>query len=154
MKRLLLESQGQVTPVCSRSHITYKFHVPESGGMLWFSFAYGPKNLENLERSRDLIHESIDKYTEPDQRGRLQAKWESFIPLKNLITVSLDDPERHRGAGHRHDPEQLLFLSEDNASPGFVSGSIPSGMWEATLSLHAIVTDTCQYILQIWREEE
>ncbi|MFD0694683.1 hypothetical protein ACFQZT_11315 [Paenibacillus sp. GCM10027628] len=154
MRSMKIDVQGQVTPLCSKSHISYKFPVREPGGKLWISFAYAPKNLADREQSKALIEASIGKYTEPEQRDRLQAKWESFLPLKNLITISVDDPERHRGAGHRHDPEQLLLLSEPEASPGLVSGPMPSGMWEVTLSLHAIVMENCQYTLQIWHEEE
>jgi hypothetical protein len=154
MKRIILDVKGQVTPLNSKAHISYKFHLGQRGGKLWISFAYEPKNLEDREQAKTMIFDSIDKYSEPDQRERLQAKWESFLPLKNLVTVSVDDPERHRGAGHRHDPEQLLFLSEEEASPGLVSGKILTGMWEVTLSLHAIVTDNCRYTLQICQEEE
>jgi len=154
MRSMKIDVQGQVTPPCSKSHISYKFPVQEPVGKLWISFTYAPKNLADREQSKALIEASIDKYTEPEQRDRLQAKWETFLPLKNLITISVDDPERHRGAGHRHDPEQLLLLSELEASPGLLSGPMPSGMWEVTLSLHAIVTENCQYALQIWQEEE
>jgi hypothetical protein len=154
MRRIILDVQGQVTPVCSKIHISYKFHLGQPGGKLVISFAYGPKNLEDPEQAKTMIFESIDKYTELDQRERLQAKWESFLPLKNLVTISVDDPKRHRGAGHRHDPEQLLFLSKEEASPGLVSGEILTGMWEVMLSLHAIVTDNCRYTLHICQEEE
>ncbi|MCZ8511871.1 hypothetical protein O9H85_05430 [Paenibacillus filicis] len=154
MKRTLLDVQGQVTAVCSRSHISYKFHLGEPGGKLWIRFVYGPKNLDDMELAKSLIYDSIEKYTEPSRIPLVQAKWESYLPLKNLITVSVDDPDNHRGAGHRHDPEQLLFLSAEDASPGLVKGEIPAGMWEVTLSLHAIVTDICNYSLEIWQEEE
>jgi hypothetical protein len=154
MKRIILEVEGQVTPLSSKTHISYKFYLGQPGGKLWISFAYEPKNLEERELAKMMIFQSIDKYTEADQRERLQAKWESYLPLKNLITVSVDDPEGHRGAGHRHDPEQLLFLSEEGASPGLVRGRILSGMWEVTLSIHAIVTNNCRYKLQVHQEEE
>jgi hypothetical protein len=154
MMRSILGVEGQVTPVCSKTHISYKFYLSQPGGKLWISFAYEPKNLEDREQAKRMIFESIEKYTEADQRERVQAKWESYLPLKNLITVSVDDPKGHRGAGHRHDPEQLLFLSEEGASPGLVRGTILPGMWEVTLSIHAIVTNTCRYKLQIHHEEE
>jgi hypothetical protein len=154
MKRSVLEVEGQVTPVCSKTHISYKFNLGQPGGKLWISFAYEPKHLEDRDQARTMIIESIDKYTEADQRERIQAKWETFLPLKNLITVSVDDPEGHRGAGHRHDPEQLLYLSEDAASPGLVRGRILPGMWVVTLSIHAIITNSCRYKLLLHQEEE
>jgi hypothetical protein len=95
MKRIILEVEGQVTPLSSKTHISYNFYLGQPGGKLWISFAYEPKNLEDRELAKMMIFESIDKYTEADQRERLQAKWESYLPLKNLITVSVDDPEGH-----------------------------------------------------------
>jgi hypothetical protein len=153
MKKCILEVEGLVTPVSSKTHISYKFYLGQPSGKLWISFAYEPKHLEDRELAKKMIIDSIDKYTEADQRERIQAKWESFFPLKNLITVSVDDPKGHRGAGHRHDPEQLLFISEDAASPGLVRGRILPGMWEVTLSIHAIVTNSCRYKLQLHQEE-
>ncbi|NOU71858.1 hypothetical protein GC098_10575 [Paenibacillus sp. LMG 31458] len=154
MNQLILDVQGIVHPNASKTHISYRFHLGTHGGKLRIHFAYEPKNLDDREQSKTMIFESINKYTEPNQRERIQAKWESFLPLKNLITVSVDDPERHRGAGHRHDPEQLLVISELESSPGFVSGKMLTGMWHVTLSLHAIVTESCRYTLQIHQEEE
>ncbi|MCM3626234.1 hypothetical protein M3194_02485 [Paenibacillus glycanilyticus] len=153
MKRLVLEADGQVTPVCSKTHIAYSFHLDQQGGKLWIDFAYEPKNLDDPEQARQFISTGINKYTEPAQRGRLLEKWESFLPLKNLITVSVDDPKQHRGAGHRHDPEQLLYIGGKDASPGFVSGELTGGLWRVTLSLHEIVTDNCRYRLRIHHEE-
>ncbi|SDN69737.1 hypothetical protein SAMN04487897_104120 [Paenibacillus sp. yr247] len=150
----ILNVQGIVQPNSSKTHISYRFHLAKPGGKLLIDFAYEPKNLEDREQAKTMIFTSINTYTEPNQRERIQAKWESFLPLKNLITVSVDDPKGHRGAGHRHDPEQLLFISELETSPGFVSGKIVEGMWHVTLSLHAIVTESCRYTLHIHQEEE
>ncbi|BBH21391.1 hypothetical protein Back11_27360 [Paenibacillus baekrokdamisoli] len=153
MKRLILDVEGNVQPLSSKTHISYIFHLNQPVGKLWIDFAYWPKNLEDREQARDMITVSINTYAESNQRDRMLAKWESFLPLKNLITVSVDDPERHRGAGHRHDPKQLLFIDEQEASPGFVSGRLIEGLWQVTLSLHAIVTDNCHYKLQVQQEE-
>ncbi|WP_435171854.1 hypothetical protein [Paenibacillus glycanilyticus] len=153
MKRLVLEAEGQVTPVCSKTHIAYSFHLDRQGGKLWIGFSYEPKNLEDREQAHPLIAAGINKYTEQAQCARLLEKWESFLPLKNLITISVDDPKRHRGAGHRHNPEQLLLIAGEDASPGFVSGELSEGLWRVTLSLHEIVTDHCRYRLRIHHEE-
>jgi hypothetical protein len=151
---MLIDVKGQVTPVSTRSHITYSFDLRQPVRELKIRFSYHPKRLDNLERSKEIILESIGKYSVSENQELDQAKWESFIPLTNLITLSVDDPNGHRGAGHRHDPDQLLYLSENGASPGFVSGPMIEGMWRVTLSLHGIVTDLCSYELQIWKEEE
>lgn len=151
---MLIDVKGQVTPVSTRSHITYSFDLRKPAGELKIRFSYHPKRLEDLERSKEIILEGLEKYTISASPKLDEAKWEAFVPLTNLITLSVDDPNGHRGAGHRHDPEQLLYLSEYGASPGFVSGRLIEGMWSVTLSLHGIVTDLCSYELQIWKEEE
>jgi hypothetical protein len=151
---MLIDARGQVTPVCSRSHITYSFDISKPVGELKIQFTYYPKRLEDLERSKALILESLEKYSVSDNPELDRANWETFMPLTNLITLSVDDPERHRGAGHRHDPDQLLFLSHLESSPGFVSGPIVQGMWRVTLSLHGIVSELCSYELKIWTEGE
>lgn len=153
MKRLLLDTEGLVRPVGSESHIAFSFHLDRRGGKLCIDFAYEPKNLEDREQSRELIAAGVEKYTEPAQRELVMDRWESFLPLKNLITVSVDDPRNHRGAGHRHDSEQLLVIGEEEASPGFVRGELAEGLWRVTLSLHAIVTESCRYRLRIHHEE-
>ncbi|MBO7746404.1 hypothetical protein I8J29_19510 [Paenibacillus sp. MWE-103] len=153
MTRLLLEAEGTAGFVCSKSHIAYAFQLDRPGGALRLDFAYEPKNLEDRERAKILIAEGVERYTEPAQRELVMGRWESFLPLKNLITLSVDDPSGHRGAGHRHDPEQRLFIGASDASPGFAAGELAAGLWRVTLSLHAIVTESCRYRLRIHHEE-
>jgi hypothetical protein len=151
---MLIDARGQVTPLCSRSHITYCFDLRQPVGELKIRFSYYPKRMEDIERSKAMILESIENYSNSEYPDLVRTKWETYMPVTNLITLSVDDPAGHRGAGHRHAPEQLLYVSEHRASPGFVSGPMIKGMWRVTLSLHGIVTDICSYELQIWLEEE
>jgi hypothetical protein len=149
---MLIDAKGQVTPACSKSHINYCFDIRHPIGELKIQFAYHPKRLEDIERSKALIVESLEMYSGSDHVELEKANWEKFMPLTNLITLSVDDPERHRGAGHRHDPDQLLTISELQASPGFISGPLIEGMWKVTLSLHGIVSEECSYELKVWTE--
>jgi hypothetical protein len=150
---MLLDVKGELSQVCSQSHITYSFHLLRTTGRLNIRFAYSPKRLEDPKLAKSVILEAIRKYTLPEHIERVQSKWESFLPLQNLLTLSVDDPVRHRGAGHRHDQEQLLSISCEDASPGLVRGPLHPGLWKVTISAHAIVTETCRYELQIWQEE-
>ncbi|MNC16287.1 hypothetical protein D3C76_151100 [compost metagenome] len=154
MRTVIVDVLGKVTPACSKSHISYRFFLTSTGGRLGIQFSYGPKQLEDLEKAKALIERSIYLYFEDEAIGQAKAHWKSYLPLNNLITVSVDGPDGHRGAAHRHDPEQFLYLSQNEASPGLVCGDIVEGVWEVTLSLHAVVTDSCEYSLQIWQEEE
>lgn len=153
-KNMIVDVKGQVTPECSRTHITYRFDIPRPVGELKIRFSYHPKRLEDLEKSKAIILESIEKYSNSRYPELDKAKWEAFMPLTNLITLSVDDPEKHRGAGLNHEPEQLVCISDLQASPGYVNGPIIAGMWSVTLSIFGIVTDHCNYELEIWTEEE
>lgn len=154
MKTVFVDVLCKVTPACSKSHISYRFFLTSAGGRLGINFAYRPKQLEDIEKAKALIERSIDLYFEEETIEQAKVRYTSYLPLNNLLTVSVDGPDGHRGAAHRHDPEQFLYLSNNEASPGLVCGEIVKGMWEVTLSLHAVVTDYCEYSLQIWQEEE
>lgn len=154
MRTLLVNVQGGVTRECSKSHIAYKFFLAQSRGRLGIDFAYSPKNLEDTGKAKTLIEQGLKLYVEDEFRELAKSKWQSYLPLKNLITLSVDDPTGHRGAAHRPDPEQHLFISELESSPGLNRVDLQAGQWTVTLSLHAVVSDDCHYSLQIWHEEE
>lgn len=145
----LLDKQGTATPEDSRTHIRIPFELSEGVERLELRFEYAPKMLDDQERSLELLRASYDLYILPQQREQAAARAERHLPLKNLITLSLDDPGGYRGACHRHDPVQELSISQHRASPGLIAAELLPGTWSVTLSLHCIVTDTCDYRLQI-----
>lgn len=151
---MLFQAKGEVNPNATQSHIAYRFYLPpeSSGGTLTIRLVYSPKRLEDREKEHELVMKSIAKYTPPSDRERVEAGWEAFAPLQNLITLSIDGPDGHRGAGHHHESERLVTLSADGATPGYVPGAIASGIWTVTLSLHAVVTDVCHYELDVQAE--
>lgn len=152
---LLLDTRGCVTPEDSRTHVRIPFAMNQAGGELTIRFEYEPKVLEDRERALIQLEQSFDVYVQPVMKEQAAAQADKYLPLKNLITLSLDDPYGYRGACHRHDARQQLCLSGQMASPGLVMGSLLPGQWTATLSLHCIVTDTCEYRLQIrWASKE
>lgn len=71
-----------------------------------------------------------------------------------IKSSSIDGPNGFRGAAHRHLPDQVLFITEDSASPGLLAGKLDKGKWKITISTHAVVTDVCNYRLFITEEEE
>lgn len=149
----LMDIQGRVTPEQSGTHLRIPFQLTADAERMNIRFAYSPKVLEDRERALALLEASFAKYVLPDQQERVAARAETYLPLNNLITVSLDDEHQYRGACHRHDPVQELHLSELHASPGLVRGLIKPGSWTVTLSIHCIVTDACDYRLEVWTDE-
>jgi hypothetical protein len=145
---LLLDVKGQVQPICSKSHISYWFELPEGAERLNIQFAYSPKTLDDEGKAKPLIETAIRQYISPELQTQYLEKWNTYMPLKNLLTISVDDPDQNRGAAHRHAPEQQLNISKLDASPGLVPGNLVPGQWRVTISLHAVVTE-CEYSLQV-----
>lgn len=149
----LLDLQGNCTPGDSRTHIRVPFELVQATEELRIRFEYAPKTLDDREHSIRLLEESFDQYLLPAQRQQAITQVDQYLPLKNLITLSIDDKQGYRGACHRHDEIQNLILSASKASPGLMAGPLPTGSWAVTLSLHCIVTESCSYRLQIWTTE-
>ncbi|MCU6710960.1 hypothetical protein M6D81_19880 [Paenibacillus sp. J5C_2022] len=148
----ILQVEGRLTPLSSKTHITYQFHLPEATDRLRVAFSYSPKRLEDPVKAKAMIHQALEQYAEPSQQERLKEKWESYAPLLNLLTLSVDDPDGFRGSAHRHPNEQLHLIGADISSPGFFSGRIQQGVWRVTISAHCIVTDNCEYQLLVQAE--
>jgi len=150
----LLDRRGRVSPKDSKTHVRIPFQLIRSCGRLNIRLEYSPKTLDDREQTLALLKRSFDLYLLPEQKERAAAQADQFMPLKNLITLSLDDPQGYRGACHRQDAVQHVYVTDQKASPGLMPGKLESGPWQVTLSLHCIVTETCDYRLQIWTEEE
>ncbi|QWU16913.1 hypothetical protein SAMN04487895_110175 [Paenibacillus sophorae] len=150
---MLLNVTGQLAPSDSKHHITYEFRLDKPATAIRLRFAYWPKLLKDEGQAMDLIMKSIDTYIAPEHQSPVREGWRRYLPLKNLITLSMDDPNGYRGSCHRHDAEQNLFLSEQEASEGLLAGKLDLGQWNVTVSAHAVITDRCSYELSIWTEE-
>ncbi|WP_217593959.1 hypothetical protein [Cohnella sp. GbtcB17] len=150
---MLIDIRANATPEDSRTHVRFAFQLDEPAFAVRIHFEYSPKRLDDDGRARELLKHSFEKYVLPEQRALAKERLDRYLPLNNLITLSVDDPDGYRGACHRHDPVQGLTISEHDASPGLMKGKLAAGEWTITLSLHAIVTDSCAYRLQVWVED-
>ncbi|CAI6085749.1 hypothetical protein [Cohnella sp. JJ-181] len=147
---MLLDIEKHVTPEHSRSHLRFPFRLERPAAKLNIRFSYTPKVLEEDAVARRLMEISIERYIEPERQKAALENLERYLPLQNLITVSVDDADGYRGACHRHDPAQQLYLSENGASPGLIGGRIGVGDWAVTLSVHSVVTESCACRLEVW----
>lgn len=150
----LLQAEGTITPHCSKSHITYIFYLPKQSSKINIQFNYEPKCLEDRQTAKEIIGKELRNFILDEECSDYAENWEIFLPLNNLITLSVDDASGFRGCVHRHDHTQQLILSEHEASPGLMPGLIPAGLVRITLSIHAIVTSACHYDLKVWEGDE
>lgn len=151
-KIILKETEAKLRPDDSKSNRYIPFTVPEGTEKLFITYSYSPKILEDKEKSYELIRENILRDA-PEDTDRY-TDYEEFMPLKNLVTLSLDSPTEFRGAAHRHDESQHHEIGEHFASPGFLKGKISEGQWRLSLNIHAVVTDICTCRIKIEGEAE
>ena len=92
----------------------------------------------------------MEHCVEPQDRAQFPIR--SFLPLVNLVTLSVDAPDGYRGCAHRHDPVQTHVLRAEDSSPGFDDGAILAGSWRVVINVHAVVTSPCTYHLKVTAE--
>lgn len=136
-----------LTPENEKTNLPLKFTVPEGAEKLRISYSYHPKHLGDGERAKALIEENLCKDTHGDRE--LYPDYTHYLPLNNLVTLSLDDPDSYRGAAHRQDSEQLHEITGEKASVGFIKGEIKKGEWTLTLNVHALVTEKCYCTVKV-----
>lgn len=151
-KIILKESETFLHPSDEKSNKYIPFTVPEGISKLFITYSYSPKNLRDKEKSYELIKENILRDA-PEDIDRY-PDYDEFLPLKNLVTLSLDSPEGFRGAAHRHDENQFHEIGKSFASPGFLKSNIIEGEWRLSLNVHAVVTDICTCRIKIEGEAE
>lgn len=141
LMKLLLKKSITVTLQQEKTNIFLPFTVEEGYKKLEIDYKYSPKELADEEKSAVLIKENLlrDGWDEIAQKG----DYSRFMPLKNLITLSLDSPDGYVGAAHRQASVQHHEISETFSDVGFDRVKIAVGEWVLALNLHAVVTDEC-----------
>lgn len=152
VKTVLTETEAHLRPDDSKSNLYIPFTVPERTKKLFITYSYSPKILADKDKSYELIKENIMRDAPEDMER--YTDYEEFMPLKNLVTLSLDSPVEFRGAAHRHDESQYHEIDEHFASPGFLKGKICAGEWRLSVNIHAVVTDICTCRIKIEGEAE
>ena len=129
---IIFEKAGRVLPEQDKTNIPLEFTVPAGIEKLTIDYEYSPKTLEDGERAEKLLAESIAKYLGDEYKAEPQ----DFMPVKNLITLSLNDNGAYRGAAHRQADKQHHEISRAFASAGFEKGEINPGKWQIVLNVH------------------
>lgn len=98
--KTVLEREVKILPENNKTNIVLPFET-ETAEMMKITYSYSPKNLEDGERARALIEECLKNDT-----GEYRSEypdWTAYLPLKNLITLSLGGSRRlpRRGAQTR-----------------------------------------------------
>lgn len=142
-KLCLFETKSTLYHTSTQTHTEHRFFVPQGTKEIQVTFRYSPVMVDDQERQSTLVEEALAYDRELD---RALVK---DTALRNLLTVSIDDPDGFRGAAHRSAGLQDIVIGEKEATPGFWKGPIQEGLWSVTISAHAILTEMCSYELVI-----
>jgi hypothetical protein len=115
--------------------------MPKGVKTLTIKYNYSPKYIEDRVKAVEIIRECFDKYDE-----QIIGKPANYLPVSNLITISVDENGKYRGAAHRQSNAQVHILSKTFASPGFTKGEIEQGEWDITLNVHSVNCDVDYFI--------
>jgi|GEM_PF-3743944 len=144
----LYEVKGTLMPCCNKSHIRHSFFIEEELESLHIQLEYDRSGLAEEEAKRqviDCINTDAVAYSQADIK-RMKEEWRRFKDINNLLTLSLDDSNGFRGAGHRGTSFERVSICKDSASYGYFAGAIPKGNVTVVISVHALVKD-CNYHL-------
>lgn len=152
---ILLDAVYQLHPHDSKTNLYIDIPVPRDFWCLEFFCSYTPENLEDREQAKELMLMALKKYV-PEQFRDQYGDWESYLPVSNLITLSIDCQDRYLGCAHRHDSEQRHIISADYASPGFYTQAVKKGLWRGVINIHSVVSDpvSCHLTIRGWEKEE
>lgn len=139
--KTLLEKEIILTPENEKTNILLPFTVQKDSKKLIITYSYWPKELGDCERAREFIEKNLLNDTHGDRE--LYPSYKEYLPLKNLVTLSLNSPYGYMGAAHRQDKDQHHIISEGFSSVGFLKSKIIKGQWTLYLNVHALVTEKC-----------
>ena len=145
---LIFSTKGRITADNDKTNLLHRFDVPENIKSLTISYSYSPKIFENREKAAAMIRSCFEKYDE-----RLTGRPADYLPVNNLITLSVDENGKYRGSAHRQANGQRHIISEDYASPGFFKGEIQPGEWDIMLNAHCVCCDV-DYTITVEGEEK
>lgn len=133
---ILLDAKGKITVDNNKTNLIHRFDVPSGLKALKIIYEYSPKTLENREKAIEEVKACLEKYDEV-----CEGRPADYLPIKNLVTLSLDANGRYIGAAHRQSNKQEHIISADSSSVGFVKTEIEQGEWDIMLNVHSVSCD-------------
>ncbi len=145
----LLEQAYQWSSQDTSSDVVFSFQCPAEVEELVVSFTYSPGEEATREICLPAVQAAVTRYYGgyPQEIEPMTA--EQFLPVKNLITLSLAREGIYLGNAHRWAPEQEHVISCRYASSGFCCPVSMAGAWTGMLHLHEVLSPVCKGHLRI-----
>lgn len=120
-----------------QTHIKIPFLVTKTYTQLQIQFDYEPQVVaENL--ASQAILAALATYFPVGEQPPVRT----FLPLFNLLTLSLSYQNMYLGCYHHKQAHQLITISHEVSSFGFLAQPVLPGEWEIQLNAHCIQSDS------------
>ena len=133
----ILNETIRLLPGQEKTNVIVPFALHKKYEALFLHCAYSPKTVADEALCQRLISRAITEQVPQKERAGLD--WRYYLPLKNLVTPSLDYEESYIGCAHRQDDDMFLTVSANGSSPGFLAHPVGAGRWRVVLNLHAVM---------------
>ncbi|MGI6213246.1 MAG: hypothetical protein ACOYIQ_01690 [Christensenellales bacterium] len=140
---VVLSYAEKLAPVHAKTHIRLPFIIEGEHKRLRINYSYTPKALEDNGKALALIAEGLEKCGESVDNAK------DYLPVVNLITLSLDSPAGYIGAAHRHINTQRHIIGAEYSDRGFIKTEIIPGEWSITLSCHYIASEEVSVAIEV-----
>ncbi len=84
----------------------------------------------------------------------LHFKPAELAGVRNMLTLTVFDPDGFRGAGHRGGNTHHVTITAGEATAGYLAGPLPAGAWTFQIDTHMILPgEPCTYELTVMAEK-
>jgi len=100
-------------------------------------------HFEDTLTTHDCKQHISHQFDVPAQSEQVEINFR-FTPadrhgIKNLLSLTVFDAHGFRGSGHREDASHRACIGTTSATPGYVPGPLPSGVWNVQIGTHLIM---------------
>lgn len=139
MKELFVTKQIRLVPEEHQTHRKIAFTLDRSYQALEIDFSYRPQEVPT-ELAEVYIREALPLYDLPTTAVA------AFLPLRQLITVSLAYEGEYLGCRHNKESQQAIRIAPEQSSLGFIPHAIVPGLWEIQLNLHCVRSEVLVHL--------
>jgi len=137
---ILFKEEKELTFKDESKHIYHPFLINNKAKALFVGFSYEPGDYDG----NDCIERIVEAFSKVGSDVDSE-KAKRFLPVNNLLTLSIDGPKGMIGNAHRHESEQKILISEEKAEFGFNPVAIVPGLYTICISTHCIASPLLKY---------
>ncbi len=128
-------------PEDTATDVQFAFDCSEQAEELQIQFSFSPDAEPSEEICRPQIEQAIRDYHADYDPSLQPMDWKRHMPVKNLITLSLDREGVYLGNAHRWNKQQIHRIRTDRAALGFVPPERLAEHWSGMLHLHEVISE-------------